>query len=175
MTGFEFQRIGDKLIDRSKIDRAIDEIIRLRTQGLSQQEVANRLSVDRTFVSRLEGIGEVRKGGSIAVIGFPVENKEEITTATREEGVDFVFVLSHQERWDFLDKTGVVLFEEVMELVTEVRRHSAVIILGHNKPALFIKALLDRDVTVHQMAQSPGTEGHFDAGALRRAVKSIKS
>lgn len=175
MTDPTFQRIGDKLIDRSKIDRTVEEILRLRAQGLSQQEVAHRLSVDRTFVSRLEGVGEVRKGGSTAVIGFPVANKEEIVAVCHEEGVDFLFVLSHQERWDFLDKAGVVLFEQVMELVTEVRRHSVVIILGHNKPALFINALLDRDVTVHQMAQTPGTEGHFDAGALARIIKSIKS
>jgi hypothetical protein len=175
LSNFEFLRIGDKLIDRTKIARAVDEILRLRALGLSQQEVANRLLVDRTFVSRLEGVGEVRKGGSMAVVGFPVANDQEIRQAANEEGVDFVFVLSHRERWEFLDKAGVVLFEEVMNLVTEARKHGMVVILGHNRPALFLNALLDRDVTVHQVPQTPGTEGHFDVAALRKVIKSMKS
>ena len=70
--------------------------------GYTQEEVAQKLKLDRTFVSRLERIGEVRKGKKIAVIGFPVLNKEEILAVCREESIDFAFIMSEEERGDFL-------------------------------------------------------------------------
>ena len=62
----EFYRIGDKLISQEKAVRVLERIFTLRASGLSQQEVANRVGCDRTFVSRLETMAEVRKGGSLA-------------------------------------------------------------------------------------------------------------
>ena len=59
-----FFRIGDKLLNRTKLDRIIDRIFELRMSGASQQEVAQRIGCDRTFVSRLEGLAEVRKGAA---------------------------------------------------------------------------------------------------------------
>lgn len=57
-------RIGDKLINRNKIDRVVDRILHLRTQGLSQQEVAAQVGIDRSVISRLEHMGEVRISAS---------------------------------------------------------------------------------------------------------------
>ena len=52
---------------------------------------ASRLGVDRTLVCRLESLGEIRKGRRLAVVGFPVLNKEEVRQALEREGVDFIF------------------------------------------------------------------------------------
>ena len=71
-------RIGSKLISRSRIIRRLDEILQMRVSGKSQQETAEALGVDRSFISRLEALGEVRKGGRVALIGFPIENKAEL-------------------------------------------------------------------------------------------------
>ena len=60
-------RVGDKLLNRDKLDRIVDRIFNWRVSGLSQQEVAARVGCDRSFVSRLESLAEVRKGGSVAV------------------------------------------------------------------------------------------------------------
>ncbi|MCR4400242.1 MAG: hypothetical protein NUV35_05110 [Syntrophomonadaceae bacterium] len=81
----EFYRIQDKIVSRQKIEVAVTRILEMRARGLSQQEVADRLQVDRTFVSRLEGLGEIRKGASIAAVGFPIQNKDEIR-AVLEKG-----------------------------------------------------------------------------------------
>ncbi|HAI51924.1 MAG TPA: transcriptional regulator, partial [Firmicutes bacterium] len=83
-----FFRIGDKLLNRTKLDRIIDRIFELRISGLSQQEVAQRVGCDRSFISRLESLAEVRKGGSLAVIGFPLSNTGELKALCRELGVD---------------------------------------------------------------------------------------
>ena len=71
-------RVGEKIIDRDKIYKAVDDILEMRSRGLSQQEIANRIGLDRTAISRLETLGEVRKGGRIALVGFPIKNCEEI-------------------------------------------------------------------------------------------------
>ena len=77
----DFVRIGDKMVSREKIHEAIDAILARRSKGQSQSEVAADLGVDRTFISRLETLGELRKGGSIALIGFPIANCDEIRTS----------------------------------------------------------------------------------------------
>src|SRR5690606_41532006 len=86
-------RIGSKLISRSRIIRRIDEILELRVSGKSQQETAEALGIDRTFISRLEALGEVRTGGRGALIGFPIEHKEPPHRAAQAEGVDLRLVL----------------------------------------------------------------------------------
>ncbi|GFR35632.1 helix-turn-helix domain-containing protein [Thermobrachium celere] len=70
----DFVKIGDKIISKSRINKKIDEIIELRSKGYSQQEVAKELDIDRTFISRLESLGEVRKGGRYS--GYWVSNKK---------------------------------------------------------------------------------------------------
>ena len=74
----EFYRIQDKIVSWSKISSTLKKALVLRTRGFSQQEVADRLMIDRSFISRLEKIGELRKGQSIACVGFPIKNKDEI-------------------------------------------------------------------------------------------------
>ena len=94
----KFFRIQDKMISREKLMVTITRILELRARGLSQQEVANRLGVDRTFISRLETLGELRKGKTLALIGFPILNKAEIEELAANEGVDLVFLMSEEER-----------------------------------------------------------------------------
>ena len=47
----EFIRIGEKLVNLQKIDKTVRRILQLRSSGMSQQEVAAKLQVDRTFIS----------------------------------------------------------------------------------------------------------------------------
>ena len=58
----DFLRIGSKLLSRQKLNQAIDKILEMRVQGNSQTEVAGILGVDRSFISRLEALGEVNRG-----------------------------------------------------------------------------------------------------------------
>ena len=81
----EFLRVGDKLLDKGKIARAVERVLAMRAAGASQQEAADAVGVDRSFVSRLEALGEVRRGGRVALVGFPVANKAEIEAVAREE------------------------------------------------------------------------------------------
>jgi hypothetical protein len=172
----ELVRIGDKLVDRNKIARMIDEIINLRLQGLSQQEVAKRLQVDRTFISRLEGIGEVRRGGKIGVIGFPVANKEAMLQMLREEGIEFYLIMTDEERISFAsEKTGIEFLNVVMELVAQARSCDAVIIMGSNYRIKVCEALLAKETVGVEIGITPIQEDvYVNPEKIRKLIKLLR-
>ena len=169
-------RIGDKLINRQKIYRTVDQILNLRCQGLSQQEVANQVGVDRTVISRLENMGEVRKGKSVALIGFPIHNCEELEQVARQEGIDYCLLLTEKQRWQFLKQnSGVELFDSIMQIISEVRRSDMVIILGSNMRIKLIETLLDKEVIGIQIGESPIAEDKYvEPEIVRDILRKIR-
>ncbi len=126
-------RIGDKVIGREQIHRFVDRALELRAKGLSQQETADRLGADRTLISRLESIGEIRKGGVTGLIAFPVANRSEIEQLAGSLGLDFVLVLTNSQRWSFVEgKSGIVLLNAIMEIVARARECDRVVVAASN-------------------------------------------
>lgn len=168
-------RIGDKIVNRQKIHQAIDAILDYRSHGMSQQEAANKYGIDRTVVSRIESLGEIRKGGRIALIGFPIHNCEEVTYAARQEGVDYILLLSERERWKFVqDKSGVQLFNEIMEIVATLRTYDIVVILGSNMRIKLLETLLDKDVIGLQIGESPIAEDKYvNPEDVRKLIRQL--
>lgn len=169
-------RIGDKLINQQKIDHQIGSILEHRARGLSQQQVARQFGIDRTFISRLESLGEVRKGRSVALIGFPVANKDELAAVAADEALEFVWLMTNAERWDYVaQRTGLQLVQEVMALIAEVRRHDALIFIGSDQRTRMARALVDREVVAVEIGQSPITEDRpVDPGHLRALIKQLR-
>ncbi|ACB83712.1 helix-turn-helix domain-containing protein [Natranaerobius thermophilus] len=152
----EYIRVGEKLININKIEDKVRKLLNLRAQGYSQKEVSNKLEIDRTFVSRVESMGEVRKGGGIAVIGFPIKNKDELLKICDNYGVEYCFLMTDQERWTWLkNKSGEMLINRIMELVYEVRVYDIVVVLGSNYRINLIKALLNKEVIGLKIGESP--------------------
>ena len=149
-------RIGEKIISMPKIEQNIRKILRLRATGLSQQEVANMLHLDRTFISRLESSGEIRKGKKIAVFGFPVKNKEEIKKISRELGVDFIYVLNQEERWNLVrNKSALEFFNEVMELISKLQAYEIMILVSSNRWLRVAEAFFGNEIIFLELAPSP--------------------
>ena len=170
-------RIGNKLISRSRIDRRIDEILTLRVQGLSQQETAERAGVDRTFVSRVEALGEVRKGGRIALVGFPVKNKAELERAALEHGVDFLLLFTEAERRHFAASvSGAELVNEIMEISASLRTFDTVVFLGSDMRLEMVEAMIGRDRVVGiPLGKSPLTEDvAVDVAAVARILQELR-
>lgn len=170
------RRIGDKIVNRQKIHQVIDQILELRGQGMSQQEVANQLGIDRTFVSRLETIGEVRKGARIALIGFPIKNCPELEAVARQEGIDYCLLMSEQERWHFVEsKTGVELFNQITEMIALLRQYDIVIILGSNMRIKLVETLLDKEVIGIQIGESPIADDRYvNPEELRAIIRQLR-
>lgn len=173
----EFYRIQDKIISWQKIDQTLKKVLLLRSRGFSQQETADRLQVDRTFISRLEGIGELRKGQSVACLGFPVLNKDEIAEVLEKEGVDFIFLMTEKERLDFVNnRSGKELLNEIMDLIARVRKYEVVILIGSDERLRLSEAVLDGQVISLEIGSSPITEDKWvDPQEIKKIMRSIKA
>ncbi|GAQ24031.1 transcriptional regulator [Tepidanaerobacter syntrophicus] len=172
----DFIRIGGKLISISRIENTIQEMLILRQQGVSQADVAKKFNTDRTFLSRLESLGEIRKGKTIAIVGFPIKNTEELKQMAAQEGVDFTLIMNDKERWDFVyEKSGIELLNEVMGIIYQVRQYDVVILFGSDQRLRLFKALLDKEVIPVNIGKSPITEDvYVDPENLKEIIKTIK-
>jgi transcriptional regulator with XRE-family HTH domain len=151
-----FIRIGDKVISRKKIDKTIDEIIKLRALGLSQSDVGEKMNIERTFISRLEGLGEIRKGQSIAAVGFPIKNKEEVEKVLKEYGVEYSLLMSEDERNEFVNQSsGQQLTNYLMELISKYRSYDTVIVMASDYRNKIIKDMLDNQIIEIDIGKSP--------------------
>ena len=173
----DFYRIQHKIISWEKIDKTLKKALSMRTPGFSQQETADRLNIDRTFISRLETIGELRKGQSIACVGFPILNKDEVQEILKKEGVDFILLMTEQERQDFIHKrSGKELLNEIMDLTAQVRSYEVVICIGSDERIKLMEGVLDGQVISIEIGTSPITEDKWvDPAVLRKILRSIKS
>ncbi len=153
-----------------------EKIIQMRSRGLSQAEVAGRLGLDRTFISRLESLGEVRWGERIALIGFPVKNKEEIQELAARQGIEYIFLLTEKERWEFLDKgSGIHLFNTVMDIIYKLKEFDTIIFLGSDKRIDLLETLLDGKLVSIKIGASPITEDIVvDIIALEEVIRALK-
>lgn len=170
-------RIGEKIISRKKMARLIDQILEMRSAGVAQQEIANRLGVDRTFISRLENLGEVRKGNRIAVVGFPIKNKDEIMDLLHREGIEFTLVMTEKERWDFVKKaSGIELLNKIMNLLAEAKSFDVVIVIGSNQRIKIIEAILDKEVVGLEIGESPIEEDKYvDPLKIQEILSVVKT
>ena len=151
-------RVGSKSIDKDKLHQIVDEIVDLRSRGVSQQEIADRIGTDRTFVSRLESLGEVRKGESIAFVAFPVKNKQEIIRLLDDYGVNFRLIMTEEERLAFVgEKSGTELLNSIMDLIVKARQCDTVVVFASDKRSKLIEALVDCRVIRRNIGISPIT------------------
>lgn len=149
-------RIGEKVINKQKVYRTIEQILAMRSHGISQQEIARRLHLDRPFISRLESMGEVRKGRRVALVGFPIGNCNELRQLACEYGLEYQLLFSEKERWQFVEsKSGLELFNEIMNIIATLRHFDVVIILASNMRIKLIETLLDQEVIAVEIGQSP--------------------
>lgn len=170
-------RIGEKIISMPKIEQNIRKILQLRATGLSQQEVANMLHLDRTFISRLESSGEIRKGKKIAVFGFPIKNNKEIIGISKESGIDFVYLLNQEERWNLVkDKSALDFFNEVMELIAKLQAYEIMILISSRRWLKIAEAFFSNEIIFLELAPSPiEKDCRLDPARFRKIISKVTS
>lgn len=152
----DFIRIGDKVVSRIKINKKVDEIIKLRAMGLSQSDVGEKMGIERTFISRLEGIGEIRKGQSIAAVGFPIKNKQEVEKVLKEYGVEYSLLMSEDERNEFVNqRNGQEFVNIMMDLINKFRDFDTVIVMASDNRNKIIKGMMDNQIIEIDIGKSP--------------------
>lgn len=152
----DFIRIGDKVISCTKINKKVAEIIKLRAMGLSQSDVGEKMGIERTFISRLEGLGEVRKGQSIAAVGFPIKNKQEVEKLLKEYGVEYSLLMSEDERNEFVNQTnGQQFVNYMMDLINKFRDFDTVIVMASDNRNKIMRGMLDNQIIEIDIGKSP--------------------
>ncbi|MFW6022536.1 MAG: transcriptional regulator [Halanaerobiaceae bacterium] len=158
----DFSRIGNKIINNSQVEKIIHRVLSLREQGYSQSRVAEELGVERTFISRLESIGEVRKGCKIALIGFPIKNKDELIDLGYKYGLDYMLIMTEEERWSFIEnKSGLELFNKIVKIMVKLKEFDLIIFLGSDMRLDLIDKLIDGNILGVELGESPLREDKY--------------
>lgn len=150
-----FYRVGDKVVGRDKLIDQIEAILIDREGGATQQEAAAAHGVDRSFVSWLETLGEVRRGKRVAFIAFPVSNVADVRRVCDEHGVELAMVISQSEREGFEAGRADAVFNLVLDVLADLKDYDTVIIFASTKRTGTIEKILGREVIARPLGPSP--------------------
>ena len=148
-------RIGDKIVSREKLLDAIDEILDDREAGATQEEVARTHGVQRSFVSFLESLGEVRRGARVALVGFPVANAAEVKELADTKAVDFTLVFSQAERESIESGSASDVFNRLLETLATLRDYDVIVLMASDWRIELIERILGREVIAIELGHSP--------------------
>jgi len=173
----QFIRIGEKIISKEKLNREINKILELRTKGATQEGVARKLGIERTFVSRLESLGEIRRGRKIALIGFPIKNKEELIHLAEEWGIEYVLLLTQKERFEFIEKKSKSeLFNEVLEIIVNLADFDLIIFMGSDMRVPIVEKIFSVQVVGIIIGHSPIKESKYvNPEKIIEIIKQVKN
>ncbi len=165
------------MISLNKAVRVVENTLELREKGSSQQEAAKKLHLDRSFISRLEAIGEIRKGNRVAVIGFPLSNNDQLAEICREYGLDFYLLLNNEQRWELVqNKQALDFFNTALDLVTRLREFDTLIMITSEKWYRLAEALLDLQIIQIDLGATPiESDRTIDPLLLRNTIEQVFS
>jgi hypothetical protein len=148
-------RIGDKVVSEGKLLDAIRAILEEREEGATQEDVARAHDVQRSFVSFLETLGEVRRGDRIALVGFPVANAEAVRTLAEKHALDFTLVLSQEERETIESGDASVVFNTLLETLATLREYDTLVLLASDWRIATMERILGTEVVGIPLGHSP--------------------
>ncbi|MBS3956533.1 MAG: transcriptional regulator [Clostridiales bacterium] len=171
-----FFRIGEKVVSQQKLFDAIGDILADREAGATQEETARTHGVQRSFVSFIESLGEVRRGARIAMVGFPVANAEEVKRVAEEHGVDFTLVFNQAERESIEGFSGAEVFNRLLETLAALRDYDTIILLASDWRIELVERILGREVIAVSLGPSPLREDvTVDIGEITQLLTGIGS
>jgi hypothetical protein len=167
-------RIGDKVVSLSKITDAVTAILEDREGGSTQEEVAHTHGVQRSFVSLLESLGEIRRGGRVALVGFPIANTAEVREVAERHAVDFVLVMSQRERESIESGPAADMFNQLLETIAALKDYDVLVLLASDWRVRTIEKILGKEVVAIPIGQSPIREDvEVDVQELDAVLASV--
>lgn len=148
-------RIGNKVVSHDKLVEAIDAILADREQGATQEQAARHAGVQRSFVSFLETLGEVRRGARVALVGFPVANIAEVTSLAEKHAVDFVLVMSQAQRESIEEGSSAKVFNQLLETIAALRDFDTVVLLASDWRIKTFERILGTEVVGIELGSTP--------------------
>jgi hypothetical protein len=169
-------RIGDKVVSEDKLRDAITAILEDREAGATQDDVAKNHGVQRSFVSFLESLGEVRKGSRVALVGFPVANSDEVKALAARHALDFVLVLSQEEREGIESGEVTTVFNTLLETIATLRDYDTLVLLASDWRIKTMERILGTEVVGIPLGASPLREAvTVDIEQLEEVLSGVMS
>jgi hypothetical protein len=169
-----FFRVGNKVISREKLYEMITEILSERERGATQEQTARTHGVQRSFVSFLESLGEVRRGPRVAVVGFPVKNVEEVEEVAEKYAVEFTLLLSQTERESFAEGSAGELLNLALETMAELVDYDVIVLMGSDYRVELFEKILGRPVVPITLGASPITKDQvIDVAELETVLEGV--
>lgn len=169
-------RIGDKVVSREKLFDAIEVILEGRESGATQEEAARQGGVQRSFVSFLETLGEVRRGPRVALVAFPVVNVAEVRELAASYSLDFVLVLSQSDRESIESGDATGIFNQLLETLAALRDFDTVVLAASDWRLATIERILGTEVVGIPLGQSPLREDvALDLEELGHVLSAVMS
>jgi hypothetical protein len=132
--------------------------------------------VQRSFVSFLESLGEVRRGARIALVGFPVANADEVAALAEEHGVDFVLVFNQAQRESIEGSSGGEVFNRLLETLATLRDYDVIILMASDWRIELIERIFGREVVGIPLGHTPLREDvPVDIAELEQILASVKA
>lgn len=150
-----FYRIGDKVVSRERLLDAVEAILEDRQTGATQEEAARHAGVQRSFVSFLETLGEVRRGPKVALVAFPVANCDEVEALADRHAVDFRLVISQAERESIEHGDATAVFNRLLETLAVLRDFDTVVLLASDHRINTMEKILGAEVIGIPIGHSP--------------------
>lgn len=170
----ELYRIGDKVVSREKLIDAVDAIMADRKSGATQEEAARNAGVQRSFVSFLETLGEIRRGPRIALVGFPIANCDEVRDLAEKHAVDFVLVMSQSERESIEVGSSTEVFNQLLETLAALRDFDTIVLMASDWRVRTIEKILGTEVVGIPLGHTPIREDkRVDIEDLDRVLNAV--
>lgn len=167
-------RIGDKVVSRDKLLDALDGILEDRESGATQEEAARHASVQRSFVSFLETLGEVRRGPRVALVAFPVANGAEVRALAERYALDFVLVVSQSDRESIESGDATNVFNQLLETLAALRDFDTVILAASDWRVSTVEKILGAEIVGIPLGHSPIREDvELDLATLDRVLSAV--
>jgi len=172
----EFYRIGEKVVSRQMLLDAVDAILADRESGATQEEAARNAGVQRSFVSFLETLGEVRRGPRVALVGFPIANCDEVRALADRHAVDFVLVVSQSERESIESGSPTQVFNQLLETLAAMRDFDTLILIASDWRIKTIEKILGTEVVGIPLGHTPIREDkNVDIAELDQVLSAVMS
>lgn len=170
----ELFRIGDKVISKDKLMLALEDILRARTKGATQEEAAARAGVPRSFVSNIETLGALRHGQKIAFIAFPVANADEAMALAQRYGIELALALSQHDREKVGEGTAAEMFNRMIDTIATLKSFDTLVVAASDYRIESFRRLIDGEVIGITLGESPITQDqHLDLTVLENVFKQL--
>jgi hypothetical protein len=111
------------------------------------------------------------------LIGFPIKNKEELTHLAKELGIEYILLLTQEERFEFIKKKEKSeLFDEIIEIIVNLADFDLIIFMGSDMRVPVVEKIFSVQVIGIVIGHSPIKESKYvNPERIIEIVKQVKN